>query len=109
MRIWDISPKKLCRKHLIAEHGELHALWSIIVNDKKGFSKHPETMRWRGRLKALYLRHEKLAAEMERRGYNHNSPIDRKNISGKKIQNTYIDNPKKQKQILTNKPCDCLL
>ena len=37
MRIWDISPKNLCRKHLIAEHGELHSLWSIIINNKRGY------------------------------------------------------------------------
>lgn len=107
MRIWDISPKDLCRKHLIAEHGELHSMWSIITNGKKGFSKHPETMRWRGKLKALYSRHEKLAAEMKRRGYNHNSYIDKKAASGKNIQDIYIDKPSKQKQILKNKPCEC--
>ena len=48
MRIWDISSKNLCRKHLIAEHEELHSLWSIIINNKRGYSKHPETSRWRG-------------------------------------------------------------
>lgn len=107
MRIWDISPKNLCRKHLIAEHGELHSMWSIITNGKKGFSKHPETMRWQGKLKALYLRHEKLVKEMKKRGYSHNSTIDKKTATGKGVQGIYIDKPTKQKQILRQKPCDC--
>ncbi|MDD3940683.1 MAG: pyrimidine dimer DNA glycosylase/endonuclease V, partial [Candidatus Pacebacteria bacterium] len=29
MRVWDIHPKDLCRKHLLAEHRELHGLWNI--------------------------------------------------------------------------------
>ncbi len=109
MRIWDISPKNLCRKHLIAEHGELHSMWSIITNGKNGFSKHPETMRWRGKLKALYFRHEKLVAEIKRRGYNHNSPIDKRTARGSGVQNTYLDKPREQKEILKNKPCDCFV
>ena len=28
MRIWDIEPERLCRKHLLAEHAELHGLWN---------------------------------------------------------------------------------
>ena len=62
MRIWDIAPKKLCRNHLLGEHRELHAIWSVIVNGKKGYARHPETLRWMGKLKALYGRHEALVA-----------------------------------------------
>ena len=38
MRVWDIHPKHLCRKHLLAEHRELHGLWNILTihNKKKG-------------------------------------------------------------------------
>ena len=31
MRTWDIPPEKLCRQHLLGEHRELHAIWSIIT------------------------------------------------------------------------------
>ncbi len=31
MRVWDIHPKHLCRKHLLAEHRELHGLWNILT------------------------------------------------------------------------------
>ena len=34
MRIWDISPNKLCDKHLLGEHRELHAIWVIIDSDE---------------------------------------------------------------------------
>ncbi|HEX9909194.1 MAG TPA: pyrimidine dimer DNA glycosylase/endonuclease V [Thermoplasmata archaeon] len=58
MRIWDLPVESLCRNHLLAEHRELHAIWSVIVNQKLGYSRHPEIMRWRGRLVALWRRHE---------------------------------------------------
>ena len=35
MRIWDIPTKKLCDQHLLGEHRELHAKWSIIKTIKK--------------------------------------------------------------------------
>ncbi len=71
MRIWDISPELLCRKRLLGEHRELHGLWVILTENKKGFSRHPKTLRWRGELQALYRRHEALVAEMDRRCYRH--------------------------------------
>jgi hypothetical protein len=43
MRIWDISPKRLCRNHLLGEHRELHAVWSVLTKGKKGYARHPET------------------------------------------------------------------
>ena len=107
MRIWDIRPEKLCRKHLLAEHSELHALWSVITNKKKGFSKHPETLRWKGKLRALYLRHQELVKEMERRGYKHRSPLDARLARGKSKQDKYVDSPRKQAEILKKKKCGC--
>lgn len=109
MRIWDISPKNLCRQHLLGEHRELHAIWTILIENKKGYSRHPETLRWKGKLKALYLRHEKLVQEMKKRGYNHLSPLDKRYARGKSTQGEYIDRPGKQRELLTNKDCDCIL
>lgn len=31
MRVWDIHPKNLCRKYLLAEHHELLGLWIILL------------------------------------------------------------------------------
>jgi hypothetical protein len=107
MRIWDISPKLLCRNHLLAEHRELHAIWSIITENKKGYSNHPETKRWKGKLKALYKRHEELVNEMKIRKYVHKSPLDNDKATGKDKQDILIDSIDKQITILKNKKCDC--
>ena len=109
MRIWDIAPNKLCRAHLLGEHRELHAIWNIISQNKQGYSKHPETIRWKGKLKALYNRHEKLVKEMNLRGYNHFSPLEKKFATGKSKQNIFINTPKQQIIILKKKGCKCLI
>ncbi|WP_316505752.1 pyrimidine dimer DNA glycosylase/endonuclease V [Nitrosopumilus sp.] len=107
MRIWDISPSKLCRNHLLGEHRELHAMWVVITENKKGYSLHPETLRWKGKLKAMYLRHEELVAEMTKRGYNHRSPLDKRKAIGNAKQNDYVDSIKDQIFILKKKKCSC--
>jgi hypothetical protein len=76
MRIWDVSPAILCRQHLLGEHRELHGLWNILTQGKAGYSRHPETVRWRGKLAALYRRHEALVEEMDQRDYRHASPLE---------------------------------
>ena len=107
MRIWDLSPGRLCRNHLLGEHRELHAIWSILTKRKKGYSKHPETLRWKGKLKSLYLRHEKLVKEMSKRGYKHESNLDPKLAKGSNRQFKYIDPVKRQIKILKKKKCGC--
>jgi hypothetical protein len=109
MRIWDLEPKYLCRQHLLGEHRELHAIWSILTKNKKGYSHHPETKRWQGKLKALYLRHEELVKEMNKRKYCHRSMLNKKLAQGRAIQDYYLQNKKKQKEILKNKKCSCFL
>lgn len=109
MRVWDVQPKLLCRQHLLGEHRELHGLWNILTKHKGkgGYSNHPETKRWVGKLKALFNRHELLVREMERRGYVHRSPLDKRFAKGSVRQNVYIDPIAKQKQLLHAKPCEC--
>jgi len=107
MRIWDLSPSDLCRQHLLGEHRELHALWSIITKNKKAYSNHPETLRWKGKLHALYLRHETLVSEMQKRGYSHNSPLDPLLATGESRQDILITSIDKQKDALRKKGCDC--
>lgn len=109
MRIWDIQPALLCRKHLLGEHRELHALWTILSQNKKGYRNHPETKRWVGKLAALYERHELLVKEMERRNYNHKSPLEKKLAIGEKEQNIFINSINEQKMILNEKDCECTI
>jgi len=107
MRIWDLKPARLCRKHLLGEHRELHGLWKILTEGKKGYSLHPETLRWRGKLKALYHRHRELVKEMKRRHYNHNSPLDYRKATGSAKQDVKLHTIKQQKEILKAKGCEC--
>ena len=107
MRIWDVPPERLCRNHLLGEHSELHGVWSIITQDKRGYAHHPEVLRWKGKLQALYLKHQEIVEEMERRGFNHNSPLDRDLATGSAEQATYVDSPEEQLQMLREKGCPC--
>lgn len=109
MRIWDLPPRRLCRQHLLGEHRELHAIWAVITTHRRGYSRHPETQRWVGHLKALYQRHELLVAEMYRRGYVHHSPLDKRLATGSSRQNKFIDAPRRQVLLLKTKPCPCPL
>jgi hypothetical protein len=111
MRIWDVQVKLLCRKHLLGEHRELHGLWNILTihGCKGGYANHPETRRWIGKLKALYNRHEALVAEMEKRKYRHQSPLDKRLATGKATQSVLINTVEEQEIILANKPCECFL
>lgn len=109
MRIWDIEPKYLCRQHLLGEHRELHAIWTILTQNKKGYRNHPETKRWQGKLRALYSRHEKLVVEMGQRDYRHHSLLAKKHARGAARQPIFINTVSEQRVILRAKPCDCLL
>ena len=67
-----VNPKVMCRKHLLGEHVETHMFVGSIMKQKSmdGYYKN-------GLLEIHNLadRHEALADEMVRRGYNHNSPM----------------------------------
>ena len=109
MRIWDVPPEELCREHLLGEHVEAHAVWSIITKGLKGYSHHPEVLRWKGKLAALYIRHEDMAQEMKRRGYSHKSPLDRKLVTGARTQHEFVDTLEEQYRLLRLKKCECRL
>lgn len=107
MRIWDLAPERLCRSHLLGEHRELHALWAILTGGKSGYRRHPETLRWEGRLTALYDRHEAVVSEMRQRGYRHASPLDAKLAVGRAVQDRYVNSPQEQQAMLRSKGCGC--
>ncbi|MEO6873817.1 MAG: pyrimidine dimer DNA glycosylase/endonuclease V [Opitutaceae bacterium] len=107
MRIWDVPPELLCRQHLLGEHRELHAVWTVVTEGKRGYARHPETLRWIGKLAALHRRHGALIVEMERRGYRHASPLDPRLATGAAIQNDYVDPPEEQRCLLRAKGCAC--
>ena len=74
MRMWMIKPEKLCRKHLLGEHGELH---KFLPSFRKKFKvTNRVTPVVQIELSSYKKRHDELAVEMTRRGMNHQSPID---------------------------------
>lgn len=107
MRIWDLPPEVLCRQHLLGEHRELHAIWTILTEGRAGYAHHPEVLRWRGRLKALWLRHEAQVAEMTRRGWTHQSPLDEALAVGSAVQDEFVDSIADQVRALAAKGCAC--
>lgn len=107
MRIWDVPPRILCRQHLLGEHRELHGLWNILTLGKRGYSMHPETVRWVGKLAALFERHEALVKEMELRGYVHRSALDKQLARGRRIQSKFLVSAREQRKLLRKKECDC--
>lgn len=107
MRIWDLPTHQLCRKHLLGEHREIHAIWTILTTGRKGYTNHPETKRWKGKLAALYTRHEEQVKEMEKRKYQHKSPLDILLAVDQKTQDIFINSLEEQKEILNKKLCAC--
>jgi Pyrimidine dimer DNA glycosylase len=108
MRVWDIETKLLCNSHLLGEHREIHAIWTILTKNKKGYSHHPETLRWKGKLLALYNRHEAVVEEMIKRGFNHKSTLKKELATGSNMQLVFVDQPMRQQMILRNKRCKCI-
>jgi len=86
----------------MGEHRELHAIWAILTEGKRGYANHPETLRWRGKLKAQ-------VKEMTRRGYRHQSPLDVTLATGEAEQKEYTDSPQKQRALLKERGCGCRL
>jgi len=106
MRVWDIHPGYLSRQNLLGEHAEIHALYSIISHEKRGYYHHPETKRWIGYLDLLVLRHNLIVKELILRGHSHHSPLnflDNLTIRNQASHNWFIDLPSRQFAILQEK------
>lgn len=87
MRMWGIDPSLLCKQHLLGEHGEIHKHRHNFVKKHKITKRispivqiEPENMQ---------KRHDELALEMLKRGYNHNSPYEQPDISYLNIKERY--------------------
>lgn len=72
MRMWGIDPKKLCRKHLLGEHLEMHMFAGTIDagTSIKGYIEKKLV-----NPKLIKQRHDQLSKEMFERGYKHKSPL----------------------------------
>jgi hypothetical protein len=46
MRVWDVAAGYLNRGSLLGEHREIHGIAAILSHGMRGYSRHPETLRW---------------------------------------------------------------
>ena len=70
--MWMVDPRHMCRAHLLGEHVELHMLVGHLRRGRQieGYIEHNCV-----EPRSLQARHRALAAEMQRRGYRHASPL----------------------------------
>ena len=73
MRMWNVDPACMCRQHLLGEHLEMH-MFVGHIRKKRSLGRYASDKLVDTRL--LQSRHDALASEMLRRGYNHVSPLD---------------------------------
>ena len=73
MRMWNINPMILCRKHLLGEHLEMHMFIGTI---KKGISIKGYINKGLVEVHNIINRHDILVEEMLKRNMNHKSPIE---------------------------------
>ncbi len=92
MRMWNLNPKLMCRNHLLGEHVECHMFVGTLNkgNNIQGYLE-------KGLLEIhnIEKRHEQLAKEMKRRGYNHNSSLPKY----KKIKRGKINSRENKKEL----------
>lgn len=76
--MWMLPPEKMCRNHLLGEHKELHMLIGCMRKNKsiKGYMERKQLQ-----LNAIFSRHEEIVAEMLKRGYKHNTPVCKEEIT----------------------------
>ena len=67
-----VDPQTMCRKHLLGEHVECHMFNSTI---NKGISIGGYLDKGLLEIHNLQKRHDELVKEMQRRGYQHKSPL----------------------------------
>lgn len=79
MRMWMIDPKMLCNQHLLGEHSEIHKFKHTFVKQHKISGRLNPTVQIEPM--SMKLRHDVLAAEMARRGMNHQSPYEQPDLS----------------------------
>lgn len=70
--MWNINPEKMCRKHLLGEHVELHM---FVGSMNKGRSLKGHLDKGQLEIHNIRRRHIELVKEMQARGYKHKSKL----------------------------------
>src|SRR5215831_13355775 len=103
MRIWDLPAGYLNRQSLLGEHRELHGIFAIVTQGKRGYARHPETMRWAAAVGGLVRRHGLLVEEMRLRGYVDRSPLAEPAPDESPWPSVYVTAPGEQFALLRRK------
>jgi hypothetical protein len=90
VRIWCVPTSELDRQHLLGEHAELHAIVGSLLGKYKAYRNHPQTLRFQNRIEELYFRHCEQVSEMQKRGYQHHSPLPESNQPYTYTQQEYL-------------------
>jgi len=83
MRMWMVPVNKMCNKHLLGEHVEIHMFVGSI---KKNISIEGYIKNDLLEPKSIYTRHNAIAKEMEKRGFHHKSPLPKVSLHAKTIK-----------------------
>ena len=75
--MWMVDPRSMCRKHLLGEHVELHMLASTL---RRGYRIDGFLEQRILEPASIIKRHNQLVCEMQRRGYEHTSPLTSRDI-----------------------------
>lgn len=70
--MWNVDPRFLCQRHIGGEHVECHMMVGCI---NKNMSMKGYIVKGLTEIHNIRSRHDELATEMTRRGYNHKSPL----------------------------------
>jgi hypothetical protein len=105
LRIWDISLIEfLCDKHLLAVWREGLGAYSIITNNKKGYSKHPAVLEYKKSPTTLWYILKHIREKMTNKQWKPKElPMKVDKIGKIKIWQTI----EQQIEILNNKNCKC--
>ena len=72
MRLWNVDPVRMCDRHLLGEHAEMHMFVGCIT---RGMSIAGYVNTGLVDTSLIRKRHDALAREMLRRGMKHGSPL----------------------------------
>ena len=98
--MWGVDPELLCRQHLLGEHVEMHMFYGTI---KKGKSINGYIKGGLVDPSLIEFRHDVLANEMMRRGYNHKSPMN----FDLPLQSSISLDIERNKEVLRNRCIEC--
>ena len=102
MRMWMVDPRQMCNKHLLGEHVETHMFLGTIRKGGIRFDGYFKNNLFEP--KSLKERHDALALEMQRRGMNHQSPLDVKKEDLESLPDVKVNTESALKDLVSRCP-----